>query len=157
MLTQKRLKEILHYNQDTGVFTRDGKPVGGIKHNGYVIICICSMRIEAHKLAFLYMTGAFYKGDVDHINHVRNDNRWINLRVVTRQENMRNAKRSKINTSGCTGVTWDKVNNKWMAQICISGKCIKLGRFFDITDAVIARKMGEYKYGFHKNHGLINA
>ncbi len=61
--------------------------------------------------------------------------------------------KSKKNTSGVTGVTWDKSNNRWIAQIVIDGRHKKLGRFTDFSKAVDARKNAEVLYGFHKNHG----
>jgi hypothetical protein len=82
----------------------------------------------------------------DHINRNRIDNRKINLRTVTDQENKFNLSLKINNTSGYRGVTWDKQTNKWMAQIAASGKNHKLGRFINIKDAIIARKKGEEKY-----------
>lgn len=76
----------------------------------------------------------------------RNDNRKSNLRIATRQENNRNHKVCIMNTSGVTGVTWDKNRNKWIAQIHINNKNIHLGRFISFEDAVKARKKAEEKY-----------
>lgn len=83
---------------------------------------------------------------VDHINHDVSDNRKNNLRIVTHQQNMTNLKKSKNNTSGTTGVSWDKYSKKWAAYIAINNKTIKLGRFANIDDAIKARKEAEQKY-----------
>lgn len=83
---------------------------------------------------------------VDHINHNRNDNRKINLRKSTISENMRNIKIKTNNTSGCPGVCWSKLRNKWMARITFDKKKIFLGYFDDISDAIKVRKDAEDKY-----------
>lgn len=76
----------------------------------------------------------------------RHDNRKLNLRVATRLENNRNHKICSTNTSGVTGVCWDKSRNKWFAQITVNNKNIHLGRFDNFEDAVKARKEAEEKY-----------
>ena len=83
---------------------------------------------------------------IDHINHKRNDNRKENLRKSTISENMRNVKVKSNNTSGYTGVVWNKVRNKWMSRITFKKKKIFLGYFDNIEDAVKARKNAEEKY-----------
>ena len=92
---------------------------------------------------------------VDHINHNELDNRKFNLRVCTKQQNDMNKRKQPNNTSGITGVTWDKSNNKWMAQIQVNGKNIKLGRFKNKEDAIEARKQAEIKYfGEYRNYSI---
>jgi hypothetical protein len=83
---------------------------------------------------------------VDHINHDTTDNRKVNLRVVTHQQNMMNTKKSKNNTSGVRGVKWHKATNKWSADITIKEKRINLGLYKNFDDAVQARKQAEEKY-----------
>ena len=159
MITQKELRETLHYNPETGVFTwrksRAGVGVGscaGTKNaNGYIIICCYGKLYRAHRLAWLYMTGEWPKDQVDHENHIRHDNRWENLREATRQENHKNRSMYKNNTSGVTGVYWDK--GKWKAYIRVDEKDKNLGRFTDKFEAICARKSGDNKYGYHENHG----
>jgi hypothetical protein len=102
------------------------------------------------------MNGEFpAKGlDIDHINHDREDNQIKNLRVVTRSDNMRNAGKSKGNTSGATGVCWSKQNNKWKAQIGVAGGNKNLGFFTNKDEAIEARAEANIKYNFHTNHGV---
>lgn len=83
------------------------------------------------------------KGQVDHINGVRLDNRRCNLRVASASENQWNRAIAKHNTSGHLGVGWDKRNLKWRTYVCVHGKRIELGRFENLDDAVRARKQGE--------------
>jgi hypothetical protein len=93
------------------------------------------------------------KLEIDHIGQDSLDNRIKNLRLVTRRENALNQKQSKKNTSGQTGVSWNKRAKMWVAYIKIDGKLIHLGYYIEKEDAIKARKEAEIKYGFHENHG----
>lgn len=85
---------------------------------------------------------------IDHIggHTTRNDNRKLNLRISTSQENSRNHRIRRNNTSGVSGVYFNKTNNNWVAQITIDYKTISLGNFEDFESAVKARKEAEEKY-----------
>ena len=173
MLDQKTLKELLHYDPDTGVFTwlprepslfksyslwaswssaRLGKPPGCLKE-GYLVIGIGLDLYKAHRLAFLWMTGSFPNDKTDHINGVRNDNRWSNLRDVSPEQNAHNLARSKANSSGITGVSWMSKTSRWRAKISSNKAVVFLGDFEDKFEAICARKSAERKYGYHPNHG----
>jgi hypothetical protein len=90
---------------------------------------------------------------IDHEDGNGLNNRWENLRDVTRLENMRNRRKYKNNTSGVVGVVWNKARGKWQVQIKVKGTLIFLGYFVNKDDAIKARKKADIKYGFHKNHG----
>lgn len=83
---------------------------------------------------------------VDHKNHKTTDNRKSNLRIVTNSQNCMNRKLVINNTSGVTGVSWDKKSNKWHSRIGINNKEISLGFFSDFNEAVNVRKQAEQKY-----------
>lgn len=98
MITQKQLKDKLRYDKDTGKFFRvvatssnakEGYVAGTIDSYGYVVIRVLNKRYKAHRLAYLYETGSFPPDSVDHIDMVKTNNRWDNLRLVTRSENLR--------------------------------------------------------------------
>lgn len=137
ILTQERLKELFNYNPESGVFTRlvgtsSNARVGDIsgwdKGQGYLVISIGRQTIKAHRLAFLYMTGAWPKNQTDHINGIKADNRWVNLRDITSQENTHNQRRAhKNSTTGFLGVKRRK--NRFEAGIRINGTYIYLGLF----------------------------
>lgn len=91
--------------------------------------------------------------EIDHENHIRNDNRIENLRLVSSKGNKKNTTRRCDNTSGVTGVHWFKRECKWKVQIKVDGKQRHLGLFDNLDDAVAARKAAERQYGFHENHG----
>jgi len=161
-LTQTYLKELLHYDPDTGLFTwtrrisnfvKAGDLAGGRNQRGYWKIMIKNKSYAAHRLAFLYMTGEFPAIDTDHINGDKADNRAVNLRSVTNAENGRNSKRSTRNTSGHVGVGWAKADKRWWAAIKVDYKRIGLGQFKTKEEAIMARRKAEIEYGFHPNHG----
>lgn len=162
-LSQQYLKGVLHYDPSTGSFTwkirtarriRIGDVAGSITKKGYVSIRIDGQPYQAHRLAFLYMTGSFPSDLVDHDNRNRLDNRWVNLVDATPVSNARNAKLSVTNTSGCTGVYWDTDKGAWCAVIMVNQRSIRLGKFDDMGSAVAARKAAERLYSFHPNHGI---
>jgi len=161
-INQKELKELLDYNPATGIFTRKvrtakrvhvGDVAGTINSLGYRRIQLYGKLYKAHRLAWLFMTGEFPANDIDHINHVKDDNRFANLRVVTHSENLRNATMRNDNSSGVTGVSWFKRDSNWRVQIMVNGKSIHGGYFGCITAATLARKALDVKYRFHVNHG----
>lgn len=158
-LSIKRLKEVLYYDEDSGNFTwlkgharaSVGMVAGYLLQTGYVFISVDTQRYLAHRLAFFYMSGRWPKDQIDHINHQRNDNAWVNLREATNRDNQRNRTKSPFNTSGVTGVY--KHKEIWRARIQVDGETKNLGTFREFQDAVIARKKAEQQYGFHPNHG----
>lgn len=85
---------------------------------------------------------------VDHRygKNTRNDNRKYNLRLCDQSQNERNKGLRKDNKSGCSGVWWDKLRNKWLVNISLYGKKINLGRYKDYDIAVEVRKNAEKKY-----------
>lgn len=162
MLTQKRLRQLLLYNKETGVFvwntSRDNSvkkdDTAGSMRCGYVCIRIDSQNYSAHRLVWLYLYGKL-PIQIDHINGIKNDNRIINLREVDCLENNKNKRLGKNNTSGYFGITWNKTARKWRGFIKINGKNKHLGYFTDKKEAIKTRKMAESKYGYHENHGKV--
>lgn len=129
-LTQARLKELLHYDPDTGIFTRlaSGCEAGLHDRDGYLKINVASRYYQAHRLAFLYMTGCFPEDQVDHIDGVRDDNRWVNLRSATSQENQHNNGGARKNSrSGLVGAAWSSKKKLWRGVIMLARKQHHLG------------------------------
>lgn len=83
---------------------------------------------------------------IDHINHLRHDNRKSNLRTASNGQNRMNTKIPKNNNSGQKGVIWHKRDNIWEAYITFEFKRLYLGRFINFEDAVKARKSAEKEY-----------
>ena len=91
MLTQSELKSLLHYDPETGLFTwiaplsnrvQVGDVCSTVAPIGYILIGVRGQKLYAHRLAWLYMTGEWPENQIDHINCVKTDNRWANLREV---------------------------------------------------------------------------
>lgn len=149
------LKSLLRYDPETGKFywlkdTRSkgkaGHEAGSTNERGYVVIGVHGRRIYAHVVAWLFEKGE-YPLNLDHINGNRTDNRIVNLRSVTTQENTWNTIKHKYNTSGTLGVCWNKLEQKWKAYIMHNGKNLHLGYFCSLEAAVAARKAKEVELG----------
>lgn len=148
MLTQARLKEVLHYEKTTGIFTyivsRKTTIIGtvaGSIWDGYRRIYVEGKPFSAHRLAWLYVYGEWPKYEIDHINGIRDDNRIENLRDVSTSVNQQNVRYGKSdNVSGYLGVSrYKNLKAKpWRAQILVSGKMIHLGYFETAEDAGVA-------------------
>ena len=112
--------------------------------SSYVQTTVDKHKVLMHRLILNCSTDK----NVDHKHGrlTRNDNRKENLRVCTTQENGMNVGVRSNNTSGCTGVVWNKRVCKWMANIKYNNKRIHLGYFIDFNDAVQARKWAENIY-----------
>jgi len=137
ILSAALLRELLHYDPETGVFTwrvgRQGSAgvgsvAGDMNQRGYWRICVDYRRYQANVLAWFYMTGVWPTHDVDHKNGVRHDNRWDNLRPATRAVNNQNQRRARTdNKSGFLGVSPNR--KKWAASITVDGSKTHLGSY----------------------------
>lgn len=119
---------------------------------GYLNGSVLGHSLSAHRVVWAIVHGEWPVA-IDHINGNRTDNRLANLRSVTKRENSKNLSLATNNTSGRVGVTWDRKNIQWCAQIQVGGVMINLGRFDRKDDAIKARSLAESSLGFHANHG----
>lgn len=160
MLTQSELKALLDYNPDTGIFTwlvrpnnfvKIGQVAGALNGRGYLTIRVNYVHYPAHRLAFLWMIGTWPKNETDHINGVRTDNRWTNLRDVTKSENIQNLGGPRAdNASGFIGVHFAKDRGAWRAGIRVNGKHHNLG-YFNTPEAAHAAYL-KAKHELHPTH-----
>jgi hypothetical protein len=132
--------------------TYAGNEAGSLKRDGYISIKVISCVTSSHRIVWAMQTGGWPKGEIDHINGKKTDNRMSNLRDVKHSENMKNQKTPKNNKSGVAGVFWDKSAKKWKATIYHKNKSIYLGRFEQKDDAIAARLCAQGNYGYHENH-----
>ena len=149
MITQTELKHALDYNPGTGQFTwknptstrvKVGQIAGTFHAHRYARIRINSIQYLTHRLVWLYVHGESPASglDIDHINNDRLDNRIANLRLATRQENLRNARMHKGHTNGYKGITYWAAKNLWKAQSQFNGKHVNIGCFKNREDAADA-------------------
>lgn len=146
-LSLRRLRQVLDYDPETGVFTwvktlgpmckARGRP-GCIKKHGYRKITIDGRSYPASHLAWFHFYGVAPETVVDHKNLDKADDRIENLRLATATENALNRPRSSANTTGFKGVA--KYNErytraKYRAQIRHNGKRIFLGLFHTPEEA----------------------
>jgi hypothetical protein len=156
MLTAERLRAVLRYEPETGVFTwrhaRRGVVAGSIagclsKESGYVLICIDGCLYRAHRLAWLYVKRQWPPRLLDHRDRDRANNRWTNIRMADDKQNSENTSLRSDNESGIRGVAWNR--GRWRARIFSGGREIHLGRFDDLLSAAGARLAAERKHFTH--------
>ena len=136
-LTAERLRAVLDYDRDSGVFTwrlrisrkiRVGSIAGNIMRNGYVQLMIDGRNYMAHRLAWLYVYGCWPQKVIDHIDGNPTNNRISNLRDVTQRENTENQRHPRSNNAvGLLGVCRNK--HRWRATIQSCGRWRHLGTF----------------------------
>ena len=161
-ISQEYLKSRLHYESDTGLWTWlrkieltqwdeswntrwAGKQAGAVVL-GYIEIGIDGENYKAHRLAWIYMTDEQPPEFIDHENYDRGDCRWLNLREASKSQNMYNMEKTKKNSSGYKGVTFDKQTGMWRALITANGVQHCLGRHKNILAAHEAYKKAALKY-----------
>jgi hypothetical protein len=157
VLDAKHVRELFDYDKDTGVFIRRvragrmpagsvaGWKCGAAPGHLYATVDGCSYKL--HRLAWLYVTGAWPERAVDHANGKANDNRFSNLRLATMSQNIANAKRPKNNTSGFKGVTRNlPFTKRWRAHIKVKQRAIHLGYFDSKEQAAAAYFEAAKKY-----------
>lgn len=144
-----RLRELFHYDPDTGIVVRRvncgprapaGIRVGSNDSRGYLCVRIDGRSHGLHRMAWMIHNGVEIPDgyEIDHANGDRSDNRIANLRLATRAENNRNVGTRKDNTSGFKGVNWQPENKKWRAAICKDGRRRYLGLFSTKEQAAAA-------------------
>jgi hypothetical protein len=148
-ITQDRLKQLLHYNPDTGKFTRltkwGSQQIGdepGCKSKfGYRYIGVDGKQYTGYRLAWLYVHGDFPTGDIDHINRDPTDDRISNLRSVSHSTNLHNS--SHRNPSSKVKGVYQTQEGHWQALIKVKGVKYHLGTHKTIEEATNARKFAE--------------
>ena len=121
-ITAALLRELFHYDPDTGVFTRLVRtsnncklgPSGMLTKRGSVAVSVCGKKRAAHRLAWLYMTGEWPADEIDHID----------------------GRARRGNKSGFLGVS--RHQGQWQARIHMGGKVKRLGLFKTPEEAHLA-------------------
>lgn len=149
LVTHARVLELLNYDSDTGRFTwrvdrrggkRAGDRAGSIdRQTGYLQIRIDKRLYYGHRLAWFYVTGNWPTKEIDHRDGFGSGDRFKNLREASHQKNLHNQARRSNNTSGATGVHWQRNMAKWFAYVTEDGRRKSLGYFESKEDAIRAR------------------
>jgi len=142
-LTAEQVRAALDYDPETGLFVWKqrldmsvqwngqyaGHPAGGPRRIGYRYIAINSRRYASHRLAWVIMTGEWPETEMDHKDGNPSNNRWDNLRLASREQNLANIRGHKDSRCGLKGATYNKLRGTWQAQIMANRKVYHLGVF----------------------------
>ena len=137
-IMQAELRRLLSYDPATGIFkwvshpsersrAKIGSEAGWLENSGYRRICLHGKAYQAHRLAWLYMTGEWPIDQIDHRNMNKADNRWSNLRIASNSQNQANRPATRRSSSGFKGVYWHSRRKRWHASISVDGRLIHLG------------------------------
>lgn len=155
-LTAERLREILHYDPDAGVWRwrekrgckRKGAPAGCFNAGGYRVIRIDKCLLRSGRLAWLYTTGEWPQDEIDHRDGDPSNDRWDNLRQATREQNMWNKKHWRTSRNGLKGISWHPKIRRWIAEIGAREGRKYLGCFATAEEAAAAyREAARQHYG----------
>lgn len=162
-LTQELLAKVLKYDPLSGtliwISNFHSKSVvpnsraGYLKKSGYRGISLFGATYAEHHLIWFIYYGVWPKGQLDHINQKRDDNRIANLREVSVAENARNRSRNPDSKLGEHGIWFNRRTFKYVAEITLNGRKVYQKSFDDIDEAISARKAKSLELGFHENHG----
>ena len=164
-ITAEKLKEILSYDPENGVFTwvkamgpkKAGSIAGGERFDGYWRVGISGVRYRLHALAWLYMTGELPSMAIDHIDGDPSNNKFSNLRHVSNSENQRNRRRQSNNTSGHAGVSVCGRRGVFRAHAKVNGRFKSLGCFKTAEEAAEVARDFRLKNGFTDRHGCADS
>ncbi|MFV3090181.1 HNH endonuclease [Pseudomonas sp. GW6] len=159
--TREEASQFIEYHPESGMFRRKkfaqrGKTEfrGWVDHKGYLRTQVAGKSVLCHRLAWLMHYGHWPKGEIDHINGDRQDNRISNLRACTHQQNNHNQPLRTTNTSGVKGVYWHSRQRKWRGQVCLNYKIHITQGFDEIADAKAAViELRNKLHGDFANHG----
>lgn len=156
-----QLRWRLRHDVPEGVNRRFVGQIAGSRHTctagkSYIQVRVNNRLYYAHRIIWVINNGEIPDGmQIDHINGDGLDNSLKNLRLVTNSQNKRNQRRLSTNTSGRTGVYFDKRRNSYCAAGFLGDKKIHLGSGLSFDEACKKREAFEIEHGFHKNHGEV--
>jgi hypothetical protein len=145
--SRDRLLELFHVDLDAGLLfwrktsgrARAGAFAGGLDQHGYLRVRFDGRSVAVHLCLWFLATGEWLPGKVDHHNRVRADNRRINLRLATVQQQRANATRQRNNTAGLKGVTvLTRGSRRFWARIKLKEGRVSLGCFSTAEQAAAA-------------------
>lgn len=146
LISHEDLKELLDYDPLTGIFKRKkskfsnliGKPAGTLNSIGYMVLVLGGRKGHSyllHRLAWFYVTGEWPKNQIDHVNRIRSDNRFENLRECSGSENSWNKGAQSNSKTGVRGISWVKARKKWVVKLNKGREVVYVDFFEDFKQA----------------------
>lgn len=145
--TAEYLRSLISYDCETGIFCwrvarstciKVGRIIKTPHGSGYLVGRIDGRLYLLHRLAWFYVYGSWPANQIDHINGIRSDNRLVNLRLASNQQNSWNGQSRITNKRGYKGVKPSRISGAWDARITVNGKEIYLGYFKRKENAALA-------------------
>lgn len=153
---ERKLRENFSYSPNDGKLYKNGVEIGTKGYHGYLKLTFMKKEYQVHRLCWFLHCGV-WPNIIDHINHDKTDNRLSNIRDVDHKTNNMNQSLRASNKLGLSGVYWCKVKKSFRAQIRVDGVKTNLGSFKTLLDAAATIIKARRKYGYHENHGGVNA
>jgi hypothetical protein len=159
-LTAERLRELLSYDPETGVFTwrvrirgnvHPGMASASSRRRGYARVKVDGHAYAAHRLAWLYVYGEWPAGFIDHKNRDRADNRISNLRIATLSQNQHNRGASRLSSTGVKGVYLDRKRGGYQVSLAVNYKSVYIGRCKTIAEGAELYRAAVSKH--HRDFG----
>lgn len=163
-----QLRELLTYQEESGALYWKARPFPAANawnakwagkeaftatSNGYRVGSVNGVNLRAHRVIWAMVHDEWPEDQIDHDDGIRANNRLANLFDVSNLQNHHNQSKSKANTSGVNGVSWDRQTGKWRAHIKVGYGLKNLGRYDTIEEASLARKAADQRFGFTERHG----
>lgn len=163
-LTQEYLKQVFDYDPVSGILSyaknmrprgKIGQEAGWVNARGYRRVNLHGKEYAAHVLIWFWMTGSFPPQDIDHIDGNRSNNIWLNLRLASRSQNLRNQGKKTNNTSGFKGVT--SRGNSHSVRFRVDGQVIHIGSYSTAEEAaaVYDREVVKHQGCFAKTNKAL--
>ena len=145
--SQSELHRLFNYDTDTGILTwkvakgnvAAGREAGYLHHKGYRLVRINGISCSVHRVIWIFVKGFNPEHDIDHEQGITDDNRIDKMREVTPTCNQQNCAIRSDNSTGYSGVFFNKRRNKYQSNITITGKLILIGYFATALEAARAR------------------
>lgn len=141
---EEEIRDRFKYDGEKLRKTFNWDEVGTLSTNGYLVVTVLGKTFYVHRICWFLQTGEWPEGSVDHINGVKTDNCWSNLRLATHSQNGCNRLNS-ANKSGCKNVYWSNTRNRWVIDITLNRVRVfhKVMEDYDEAVALAKAKMDE--------------
>lgn len=160
MIDISYIRSLFKYDPASGILFWDvkrpkvvlGAEAGSTSSTGYKRVTVDGRSYKVHRIIWAIQTGEWPSSDIDHIDGVRDNNKWSNLRLASKSQNGMNRKRTNSNTSGVKGVYWHSRASKWAAQVKLNRKVYYIGLFdsIDVAKEHVEKKRAELHCEFSR-------